>query len=126
MDEKLLATKGIRPGEVNSGFVDDFSLRIGERATLVRRPGSRAYGLVMDIARDDAQNLYADESVADYAPETVVVELRGGAKVEATCYNLAVEKVTGANREYARSLLELATRIGFPDSYLEQIRQARE
>ena len=125
MDESLLATKSIEPSEVNLGFVDGYCLRIGERATLVRRPGSRAYGAMMDIAPSEATELYAEESVADYLPEPVNVELMDGTQVEATCYNLPSDKVTGANKEYAESLLDVATRLGLPDSYLDQIRQAR-
>ena len=124
MDESLLATKGIEPSEVNLGFVDGYGLRIGERATLVRHPDSRVYGAIMDIAPSEATELYADDSVADYLPEPVVVELMDGTQVEATCYNLPGDKVTGANEAYAQSLLEVATRLNFPDSYLDQIKQA--
>lgn len=124
MDEKLLATRGIEPSEVNLGFVDGYGLRIGERATLVHRPDSRAYGAVMDIAASEAAELYADESVADYIPEPVIVELMDGTQVEATCYNLPIDAVTGVNRKYAKSLLDVATRLDFPDSYLDQIRRA--
>ncbi len=126
MDEHLLATKGIESSGINPGFVDGYGLRIGERATLVRHPDSRAYGVVMDIAASEVTELYAEESVADYVPEPVVVELMDGTRVEATCYNLPDDKVAGANREYAESLLELAARLGFPDDYLDQIRQARD
>ena len=125
MDESLLATKGIESSEVNLGFVDGYALRIGERATLVRCPGSRAYGAVMDIAPGEATELYAEASVADYLPEPVTVELMDGTQIEATCYNLPGDKITGANKEYAGSLLKVASRLGFPDSYLEQIRRAR-
>lgn len=125
MDERLLATKGIKPSEVNLRFVDGYGLRIGERATLVRHPDSRAYGTMMDIAPGEAAELYAEESVADYLPEPVIVELMDGTQVEATCYNLPEDKVTGVNEEYAKSLLGVATRLDFPDSYLDQIRQAR-
>lgn len=125
MDERLLATKGIEPSKVTLGFVDGYGLRIGERATLVRHPGSRAYGAMMDIAPSEATKLYADESVADYLPEPVIVELLDGTQVEATCYNLPSHKVTVTNRRYAESLLEVATRLDLPDSYLDQIRQAR-
>ncbi len=125
MDERLLATKGIKPTNVRLGFVDGYGLRIGERATLVRRPNDRAYGAVMDIAPNEATALYAEDSVADYLPEPVTVELMDGTEVEATCYNLPSAKVTGTNKDYAESLLEVASRLGFPDSYLDQIRQAR-
>ena len=126
MDENLLAAKGVVPSEVNLGFVDGYRLRIGERATLVRRPESRAYGAMMEISPREVTELYAEESVADYLPETVIVELMDGTQVEATCYNLPYEKVTGANRAYAESLLDVATRLDFPDSYLDQIGKALE
>ncbi len=125
MDESLLATKGIEPSEVNIGFVDGYGLHIGARATLVRRPNGRAYGAMMDIAPDEATELYAEDSVADYLPEPVTVELLDGTEVEATCYNLPSAKVTGTNKDYAESLLKVASRLGFPDSYIDQIRQAR-
>jgi len=125
MDETLLATKGIQPGAASPGAVDHYALRIGERATLVRCPESRAYGIVMDIAAVDVAKLYSEKSVADYTPEAVIVELADGTQVEATCYNLPPDKVSGTNKNYAESLLELATRLRFPDAYLEQIRQAR-
>ena len=105
--------------------MDGYGLRIGERASLVRRPDGRAYGVMMEIAPSEAAGLYAEESVADYLPEPVIVELADGTQVEATCYNLPGDKVTGANKAYAESLLDVATRLNFPDSYLEQIRRAR-
>ena len=125
MDERLLATKGIRPSQVSLGFVDGYRLRIGERATLVRDPDSRAYGAMMVIAPNEATRLYEEKSVTDYMPEAVIVELMDGTQIEATCYNLPSEKVTGTNREYAKSLLDVATRLNFPADYLDEIRQAR-
>ncbi len=122
MDESLLAKKGIKPSNISVGFVDGYELRIGERATLVRRPNGRAYGAMMDIAANEATELYAEDSVADYRPEPVTVELIDGAQVEAMCYNLPSAKVTGTNKDYAVSLLKVANRLGFPDSYIEQIR----
>lgn len=124
MDESFLATKGIEPSDVKLGFVDGYGLRIGKRATLVRRPDSRAYGAMMNIAPSEVTELYAEESVADYLPEPVIVEFMDGTQVEATCYNLPGDKVIGANKEYAELLLDVATELGFPDSYLDQIRQA--
>jgi hypothetical protein len=125
MDESLLATKGIEPSEIRIGFVNGYALRIGERATLVRRPGSRAYGVIMEIAPGEANELYAEPSVADYQAEPVIAELVDGTRVDAACYNLPGDKVTGANRKYAEALLDVATRLGFPDAYLDQIRQAQ-
>ena len=126
MDERLLVKKGIKPTGIRVGFVDGYGLHIGERATLLHRPNDCAYGTMMDIAPNEATRLYAEDSVADYLPEPVTVELMDGTQVEAICYNLPSAKITGTNKDYAESLLKVASRLGFPDSYLDQIRQARE
>jgi hypothetical protein len=123
MDEDLLATKGIEPAEARVGFVDGLALRIGERATLVHRPDCRAYGVVMDITQREAAALYAEEGVADYVPEAVIVELPDSTRIEAMCYNLPDDKVAGTNKDYAAALLKVARRLGFPESYLYQIRK---
>jgi hypothetical protein len=124
MDEALLAKKGISPTNAEVGYVDGFTLRIAERATLVRSDGARSYGVMMIISPDEAKELYAESSVADYVPESVTVALAVGGKVEATCYNLPVDKVTGTNRVYAEALWEVANSLGLPKHYLDEIRQA--
>ena len=124
MDEDLLAKKGITPSKAEVGFVDGFALRIGERATLIRSADTRSYGVMMNISSDQANELYAESSVADYVPESVTVALAVGGKVEATCYNLPVDKVTGTNRVYAEALWEVANSLGLPKNYLDEIRQA--
>lgn len=78
----------------------------------------------MDIDPSDAKTLYSEDSVADYLPESVCVVTEDGSKFDATCYNLPIDKVTGTNKEYAESLLVVATKLGFPVSYLDQILQA--
>lgn len=124
MDERLLATKAITPTNKVIGYVDGFDLHIGERATLLRQPGGRTYGVVMDISPSDARDLYSADSVADYLPEPVTVETLNGSRLDATCYNLPPDKITGTNKAYAKALLELATKLELPDSYLDQIVQA--
>lgn len=122
MDESLLASRGVHASGASIGHVDGYRLRIGERATLLPEPGSRAYGVLMTIAPEDAAALYSEQSVADYVAEPVVVSLAGNAKVTAACYNLPAEKLAGANPAYATALLALATQIGLPESYIREIR----
>jgi hypothetical protein len=124
MDESLLVSKGIHPTDSIIGYVDGYGLRIGERATLLAEPNSRAYGLLMKITSGDAAALYSEQSVADYVAEPVVVTLPGAIQAPAVCYNLPAAKLVGANSGYAAALLALATRLGFPDSYLRQIAAA--
>lgn len=124
MDESLLASKGVRAKESTTGYVEGYRLYIGERATLLPEPNSRAYGVLMKIAPEHAAALYSERSVADYVAEPVVVILPGGAEASAVCYNLPADKLAGTNPAYAADLLALATELGLPGSYLEQIRNA--
>jgi hypothetical protein len=124
MDESLLASKGAHATDPMIGFVDGYRLRIGERATLVPESNSRAYGVLMKVASGGVAALYSEQSVADYVAERVVVTLPEGTKVSAVCYNLPVAKLVGTNPEYAAALLALATKLGLPDSYLRDIRNA--
>ena len=122
MDESLLDSKGIIPSVAKAGCVDGYRLRIGRRATLVPERGSRAYGILMTIGRDEAAKLYGDETVADYVAESVSVTLQSGAVKSAITYNLPLGHCDGANAVYAESLLLLAKKLGFPAEYLDQIR----
>lgn len=123
MDAALLASKGIRPSRATVGYVDGYGLRIGRRATLVPDEASRAYGVLMTVRAEDLKGLYAEESVADYVPESVTVTLPDGTFEPAVCYNLPRHKIGGTNPQYASSLLTLAGKLGFPDTYLRQIRK---
>lgn len=123
MDESLLASKGIIPSKATVGYVNGYRLRIGRRAALVADDGSRAYGVRMSLRAEDVRTLYSADSVADYVPESVSVVLPDGTVEPAVCYNLPRDKLEGANSEYARSLLVLAGKLGFPDDYLQQIRE---
>ena len=123
MDEDLLASKGIRPKERAVGYLEGYRLHIGQRATLLPATGERAWGVLMTITLEDSAMLYADPGVADYVAETVEVTLPGSGKAPAVCYNLPASGLTGTNPEYAADLLALATRLGFPGSYLEHIQR---
>ena len=105
------------------GYVDGYGLRIGRRATLVPDAAGRAYGVLMTLRLDEVSALYSDESVADYVSESVSVVLPDGTIEAAVCYNLSQRKLDGANAGYANALFMLASRLGLPDAYLQQIRE---
>ena len=122
MDASLLASRGIRASETAIGYVDGYTLDIGERATLQPSANSRAHGVLMRISREDAAALYSEASVADYVAERVIVTLRDGVQVTADCYNLPAGKIAGANPEYAADLLALAKKLELPGNYLDHIK----
>lgn len=123
MDADLLRTKGVDPANVRPAAVAGFSLRIGQRATLVPSPNGRAHGIVMELTHEEVEHLYAEESVRAYRPEAVVCELADGSQVPALCFNLFEPPRAGeANPEYAAKLRDLARRLELPADYVARIR----
>ncbi len=123
MDADALRSKGAHPANVRVAAVQGYTIRIGNRATLVREPGSSAYGVLMDLPRDEIAALYSGPGLEAYRPESVVAEGPDGAKTSALCFNLVTPPSPGeANREYADKLRELAHRLCLPPEYVARIR----
>jgi hypothetical protein len=123
MDEALLRAKGLNPENRRAASVDDFQLVIGARATLVRREGARAHGVVYTLTRGEVESLYSEESVSAYRPEVVTARLAGGRVEQVVCFNLAAPPPAGERDPlYAPKLRALAERLGLPADYVASIR----
>src|SRR5689334_9152118 len=105
MDEALLRAKGLSPSSRRVASVEDFQLVIGERATLVRREGAKAYGVVYTLTRGEVEALYSDEPVSAYRPEVITARLAGGRDARVLCFNLpAPPSAEERNTLYASKL----------------------
>lgn len=123
MDEALLREKGMNPLNRRMARVEDFSLVIGERATLVPSHGQEAHGVLISLTHNEVDALYGEASVSLYRPEAVSARLADGSVVPALCFNLPVPpSITERNPQYAAKLRELAARIGLPPNYVAAIR----
>lgn len=123
MDRSLLVKKGFHTKVVGPAVLRDYRIHIGERATLLQSASSCAYGIVMELAEEEARTLYSEPSVREYIPERVQVELLDtGETVEAYCYNLPRELVqAGANPAYATELSRLVEALEFDSAYVQEI-----
>ena len=122
MDEALLREKGLNPLNRRTASVEDFSLVIGARATLVPRAGSTVYGVLFSLTHAEVDALYADASVSVYRPEPVLAQLTGGGVTPALCFNLPEPpSADERNPEYASKLREVAARAGLPPDYASSI-----
>ena len=122
MDADLLRTKDVRPVNIRAASVPGFALRIGQRATLLRTPDARAYGIVVELTHPEIEQLYSEASVRAYRPEAVIAELTDGTRIPALCFNLLVPPgPEEANSEYAAKLRDLAGRLGLPSNYVKSI-----
>lgn len=122
MDEALLREKGLEPGNRRVAFVEDFSLVIGARATLVPCKGKTAHGVLFSLTHAEVDALYSEDSLSAYRPEAVAAKLSDGSIVPALCFNLPVQpSESERNPQYASKLREVAARIGLPQSYISSI-----
>lgn len=122
MDRARLESQGLQPTVLGAAVLRDYRIQIGARATLLRAASRRAYGIVMELADEDARALYSDESVREYVAERVQVELlETSAVVEADCYNLPESLLGGTNPAYATELARLTASFGFEQAYVDEI-----
>jgi Gamma-glutamyl cyclotransferase, AIG2-like len=120
MDVDVLREKGIQPRHVRQASVRGFSIRIGQRATLVPADQDRVYGLLMDLSHDEIDRLYAEPSVRMYRPEAILCELEGGDHVAALCFTLPQPPAPDErNESYALRLRALGRRLGLPETYVD-------
>ncbi|HXV62271.1 MAG TPA: gamma-glutamylcyclotransferase family protein [Vicinamibacteria bacterium] len=122
MDEDLLRSKGVRAEGGELAMVEGFTLRIGQRATLVPTPGGRVHGLVFTLSLSELNRLYSEPSVQAYRPTAVLARLASGGLIAALCYNLSQpQSARERNPEYAAKLRALAQKIGLPDEYVASL-----
>jgi hypothetical protein len=122
MDAEALRAKGVQPVPPRRASVAGFSLRIGQRATLVPEAGERAHGVVMELSHDEITSLYGEAGVREYRPEAVIAEMDDGARIPALCFNLAAPpRLDEVNKEYTKKLRDLALRLGLPPGYVKRI-----
>ena len=121
MDDDLLKKKGLNPSATKIVHVVGYGLRIGERATLIKSTQERSYGSVIQLSNDELEILYGDKSVEDYIPEEVTITDINGTRSAAVYYILSIEKLSGRNRKYAKSLAVVARKIGLPEEYIGEI-----
>ena len=123
MDLDVLRQAGANPSNARRAYVDGFSLRIGQRATLVPSPGGRAYGMLITLTHGELESLYSAPGLDSYRPEAVLAHLLEGGTVPALCYNLLETPAPEErNPEYAQRLGRVLAGLGFPSGYIESVK----
>ena len=123
MDTAILSKQGVKALNPRIAYLDDYSLKIGQRASLIPAKGDKAYGVVMSLEVEAVQKLYSEASVADYLPEEVSIIAEKNDHLKAICYNLPPAFIRGTNTIYAQALYELTKRLNLPQDYLEKIKE---
>lgn len=123
MDATLLESMGFQPRPVGTARLDDYQIRIGERATRVPARGKSAYGYLHDLPQEEVSALYSRPEVREYIPQPVVAALLADSSLHhASCYVLQ-SRETGSNTNvgYAAKLAALVSQLGLPSKYAREI-----
>ena len=121
MDESTLRQSGVTPVNPRRAYVDDFALRIGQRATLVPHTGARAFGMLLALTHAGLQSLYSAPGLEHYRPEAVLAQQLKGPSILALCYLREAPHPDERNPDYARRLQGVLRNLGFPREYVESI-----
>ncbi len=122
MDLEILRDSGVAPINPRRAYVDDFALRIGQRATLLPSAGARAYGMLFALTHPELDQLYAAAGLEQYRPEAVLAQPLEGTPAPALCYNLReAPRPDERNPEYAARLQRALSKLDFPQEYVASI-----
>lgn len=122
MDSEILHAQDVVAENPRHAYVEDHTLRIGARATLVPALGARAYGMVIALTFNDLDKLYGAPGLEAYRPEAVIAHLMTGETVPALCYNLRQAPAPHeANEAYAAQLRAVLENLGFPAEYVASV-----
>jgi hypothetical protein len=122
MDLAILRKSNVSPVNPRRAYLDNFGLRIGNRATLVPGVGARCYGMLIGLTHVELDRLYAASGLEQYRAEPVLAQVIGGGAVPALCYNLLVEPPANQrNPEYAARLQTVLRELDFPAAYVESL-----
>jgi len=122
MDHEILRETGVEPINPRRAYVEEFALRIGQRATLIPSPGARAYGMLFALTRSELDRLYAAPGLEQYRPEAILAQPLEGTPTPALCYNLREAPLPHErNSEYAARLQRVLTILDFPAEYIASV-----
>ena len=85
MDEEILKSKGILIRNQKSAYINNYALRIGNLATLVRKEGAITYGMVYAMTQKEVHSLYEGIGLNEYVTEALLCTLDDGSKVATLC-----------------------------------------
>jgi len=122
MDIDILREADVAPVNPRRAYVDDFALRIGQRATLLPSAGGRAYGMLFALTHAELERLYTAPGLEQYCPEAVLARPLEGTSAPALCYNLReAPRPHERNPEYAARLQRALTKLDFPQEYVASV-----
>ena len=126
MDSSRMARMCPNARASGTGILFDYRFIINEQglATVVPEAGKQVYGALWAVSDEDLLRLDEYEEVASglYSRVPVKVTLRRGAVSTALVYVAANNKPGSPESQYLETIVAAATRHGFPEPYIRELR----
>lgn len=121
MNPTVMQRVGMTPRRQEVAILPGFDLTIAPLVNLVRSPSDCVYGVLMELTHAELQHVYG-QLKATYLPYPVVACDLDGRMRAALCYIVPEMEAGPAEAAHVEALLEPASKLGFPEWYLEKIR----
>lgn len=113
MDAKILSSKGVVPRQPRVAYIDNFTVRLGAKAMLLRSCGRRAYGMLFKLTHHELDDLYA--TLIEYRAEPFQAVLANGERVAAISMVHVDPPINSAqDADYSAAFHDLTYRLGLP------------
>lgn len=114
MDPAILQQKGVFARQPRVAYAENYQLRIGHKATLLRKAGERAYGMVYALTHAEINDLYHGAGLDDYAAEALMVTI-DDQQVAVLCCNLIEPPAADESNEiYQEKLMAAMDSLNLP------------
>jgi len=114
MDPTILEQKGVVPRQPCLASVENYELRIGNKATLLRSPGKLCHGMVYSLTQEEIHALYWGSGLEEYRTEAVLVKVGGKVSAALCCNLLHPPEDDESNPVYASKLKHTMQKLGVP------------
>ena len=114
IDPKLLEKAGVNARNPRVARVENFVLRIGNKATLLRAPGEVVHGFIYSLTYDEINTLYWGAGLYDYIAESLIAKTTSGSVAVLCCNLLDPPNDNESNPDYLSKLEELKSHLGLP------------
>lgn len=117
MDPEILRSKGVESRIPRKAKAEGYSLRIGNKATLLRDETSEVYGMLYSLTHAEIDSLYRGAGLEEYIAEALIVEVDKNS-VAALCCNLLIPPAKDeTNPEYETKLRQVMAFLELPVTF---------
>jgi len=119
MDPDILVNKSIQLRNPRIACAENFELKIGNKATLLRSPGKTAHGIVYSLTHEEINSLYWGSGLNEYAAEVIMIKIKDDYSPALTCNLIDPPKNNESNPEYKQKLKEAMKNLGVSTESIE-------